>query len=142
MIETRLLDDADIPTIVKFHESMGYDYRMPNLRHPLFVVKMVAREGDEVVAACALKIQAETYLWVDPGASLTRRARAIIMLSRAIYTEAYRIGLDCLVAYLPPGLPVAFRRVMESIGWARARGWEAWSKDIGDKDAPSSISSK
>jgi hypothetical protein len=130
MIETRLLDDADIPTIVKFHESMGYDYRMPDLRHPLFVVKMVARQDDAIVAACALKIQAETYLWVDGNASLRTRVRAIIELSKAIYAEAYRIGLDCMVAYLPPGLPVAFRRVMQFIGWSADRQWEPWSKEV------------
>lgn len=127
----RPLTDTDIPTVTALHTQNGYDYKMPDLTSPLFPVKLLDLENGRVVAACALKLQVETYLWVDPAASTKVRLRAIMELSKAVYGEAWKLGLDCMVAWLPPGLPPAFVRVLHKIGWARDRdSWHSWSKEV------------
>ena len=128
----RPITEDDFPAIEKLHHAMGFDYKLPNLCEPLFVVKLAQVDtNDKLIAASVLKLQSECYLWIDPTASLRVRLRAIMELSKAVYAEAFRVGLDCMVAYLPPGLPPAFRRVLNRIGWSQARtGWDAWSSEV------------
>lgn len=132
-METRPLVESDLPTIEAMHNALGFDYRMPNLSDPLFVVKMVGVEKGQVVSAFALKLCAEVYLWVDPNTSLKLRYNAIRELSKVCYAAAWTLGLDCLVAWLPPSIPPAFCKLLTKLGWSRARNWETWNREVEDR---------
>lgn len=110
---------------------MGFDYRMPDLADPLFVLKHGVEQDGALVGAAGLRLQAEAYLWLDPTASVALRYRVVLALSRSLAEAAWRVGLDCAIAYLPPGLPRSFTRLLSKLGWSRDRaGWEPWSKPI------------
>jgi len=115
------------------HEKMGFDYRMPDLESPLFLVKQVVRdERGRVIAACGLRLQAETYLWLDTQLPIEVRCKVVRDLARSVVSEAWRAGLDCLVAWLPPGLPATFRNFLtKRLGWQPVRkGWESWTLPV------------
>ena len=131
-MESRDLDDADFSVVAEMHAKMGLDYKMPDLASPLFVLKHgVHDDNGQLVGAAALRVQAETYLWLDPSASVAVRYRVVLALSRSLAEAAWRVGIDCVVAYLPPGLPRSFQRLLTKLGWSRDRaGWQSWSKPI------------
>lgn len=124
--------ESDFAQVRELHEKMGHDYTFPDLTSPLVLVKQVARVRGKVVGAAALRLQAETFLWLDMKASRALRLEIVLALSRALVAEAWRVGLDCLVAWLPPGLSHSFHSTLKKrLGWLPARdGWITWYKDI------------
>lgn len=126
------LAPGDFDAVRRLHEKSGFDYIMPDLASPLFVVKYAAKDPEgRVLGAAGLRVQAETYLWLDPDLPVRVRYRVVLQLSRVVTAEAWRVGLDCLAAWLPPSLPRSFRRLLVKLGWGRDRdGWDSWSKEI------------
>lgn len=121
----------DLEQIVRIHESSQFDYKMPDLSSPLFIVKQVCRDGGRVLGAYGLRVQAETYLWLDPEMPLRLKYEVILGLSRSLALEAWRVGVDCAVAWLPPNIPPSFCRLLGHLGWSSDRkGWQSWSKEI------------
>jgi len=123
----------DVADVERLHNRSGFDYVLPDLSSPLFVVKQVVRDDEgRIVAACGLRLQAETYLWVDNDIPNDVRSKAVVDLSRSIVAAAWRVGLDCLVAWLPPGLPKSFHNfLVKRLGWKPDRkGWHTWSLPV------------
>lgn len=130
-METRPLGPADHAAIEGLHDTAGLDYRMPDLNSPLFVLKHGAYENGRLVGAAGLRIQAEAYLWLDPQAPVELRYEVVLALSRSLAEAAWRVGLDCVVAWLPPGLPQKFKNLLVKLGWSPDRdGWQSWTKEI------------
>jgi len=128
-MKVRDANPEDFPTIEQIHGKMGLDYRLPNLAHPLFLVRKVAAEEDGVTAACFLRLTAETYLWLDP--KLTARAKVETMneLQPAVLAAAWAQGLDDIEARIPETVERRFRKRLTQLGWSRNRpGWFAWSR--------------
>lgn len=118
----------DYPAVGELHSRAGFDYRMPDLGDSKFVVKKGIWDGGRLQAACGIRLQAETYLWVDPALPVRLRYKLITALSKAVVEASWRVGLDCLSAWLPPNLPRSFHRFLNKLGWSRDRdGWETWS---------------
>ena len=123
------LKESDYAEVEAIHERTGFDYKMPNLG--TFYIKRGVRVNGKLVGAYGLKLQAETYLWLDPRASVATRYRVVLELSRSLCSVAYRTGIDCLVAYLPPDLPRPFVKLMQKLGWSRDReGWHSYSRSV------------
>lgn len=124
------LSASDFSQVEKFHKKMGFDYRMPDLSSPLFVVKHgVYDENGQLLGAAAVRLQAEAYLWVDTNLPNRVRLELIYALSRSLAVETWRAGLDCVVAYLPPNLPKSFKQLLKRLGWLPDReGWQNWSR--------------
>ena len=127
--KTKVSDQSDIAAL---HAKMGFDYKMPDLDSPLFVAKEVIRDArGQVLGAAALKLEAEAYLWLDPSLPISVRYKVVHALAFRLAREAWRVGLDCVVAYLPPGLPSSFKKLLTKLGWTPSRpGWEPWGKEI------------
>lgn len=119
--------------VARIHAQMGYDYKMPNLASPLFVALRAAKNKQgHIVGAAGLRLQAEAYLWLDPSAGVAEKLRAMLELHRELLIDALALGVDCVVAYLPPKLPRSFRFLLQKLGWSRDRsGWKSWSRQIG-----------
>lgn len=125
------LQPGDKEAIEQIHDAMGFDYKMPDLDAPQFVAKQVVKKGDRVLGAAGLRLQAEAYLWLDPSLSVGVRYKVVHALAFALAREAWRVGLDCVVAYIPPGLPATFKKLLNKLGWTPSRsGWEPWGKEI------------
>lgn len=119
----------DREAIAKIHAQMGLDYRLPDLEHPLFFVrKVITNDAGEVVGACFLRIQAETYLWLG---DLSPRGKldAMLELQPAVLSEAYAKGIDDIEARLPETVERRFYKRLKQLGWVRNRpGWFPWSR--------------
>lgn len=132
MLEAEELLPSDKSEVERLHKEMGFDYVMPDLDSPLFVIKRVLRdEQGRILGAAGLRLQAETYLWLDSKAPVAVRYKVVAALSFSVFQAAWRVGIDCLVAWLPPGLPDSFKRLLTRFGWSADRaGWQSWTKFI------------
>jgi hypothetical protein len=129
---TMLVRDArpqDIEQIAAIHAAMGMDYQMPNLESPLFLIQKVAEADGKIIAASALKLEAETYLWIAPELSAREKVDAMYGMQPQLIAEAWAKGLDNVVAWIPEDVEKKFRRRLETLGWQRDReGWHSWSR--------------
>lgn len=130
-MQSEELQGPDYAAVKTLHDAMGLDYKMPDLASPLFLVRRGVRDrSGRIVGAAALKLQAEAYLWLDTSLSPVVRWRVISTLAHAVFEAAWRAGLDCLVGYLPPGLPPTFTKALSWLGVRKARPWEVWYKEL------------
>lgn len=128
-MDPKPLKPSDYSQVAKFHSDMGFDYKL-DLESPLFVIKHgVYDENGRLLGAGALRLQAEAYLWLDTSLSNRVRLELVYALSRSLAVEAWRAGLDCVVAYLPPNIPKSFKRLLKRLNWLPDRdGWQNWSR--------------
>ena len=124
---------GDARSVYAIHAAMGLDYRMPNLDSPL-VAATVCEDNGKLLAAGALKIEAEVYLWVDPCASPAAKWDAIRLIHMELVRRAVSLGLEQLVAYVPECVQKFFRKRLTMLRWAQARdGWKPWVYELGAK---------
>lgn len=108
---------------------MGLDYKLPDLTGKMISAKTVCEHDGQVVAASALKMQAEAYLWVAPDLNPALKWDAIRMMQREILKQAMKIGIEQLVAYVPDCL--RFGKRLKKLNWEQARaGWTAWVLEV------------
>lgn len=109
----------------KMHGESGFDYRFPNLDLPVFPVKRyVGNDANWPIAAAALKLEAEAYLWLDHASgSPETRLQAIQMLHSDIEVRAREFGFDQVHCALPPEIAERFGKRLEDLGWKLARPW-------------------
>ena len=131
MIETRDYESSDADAILELHRKMGMDYKMPNIDGPLFIAKEVIVQDGIVVGCAGLKLQAETYLWLDPEMHPEDKWTAIRLAHKQILRKAFAIGLEQLVSYLPTMMEKVFGKRLKALGWDRGRdGWHPWSREV------------
>ncbi len=129
-VEIRDCRPSDLERIREIHESTEIDYRFPNLQSALFVVKKVLTVDGVVRQAIGCYLQAEGYLWADQSdwADPEQKLVAIQALEQAGLRELFRVGVDCAVIWLPPGMTRFGERLVE-MGWSKDRdGWRTYSK--------------
>lgn len=129
-MSVRDAEDDDLPVIGDIHARVDMDYKLPELDNPLFFVRKVKIDDTgKVRAACFLKLQAETYLWLDPELSAQEKMRAMLELQPAVLSEAYSKGIDTIEARIPETVERRFLKRLVKLGWVRNRpGWFPWSK--------------
>lgn len=118
----------DAARLQEIHAAQGFDYQLPDMANPIFLVKKVREENGRIVGALALRVTAETFLLVDGGAF--EKARSIEELQPEVVAEAYRKGLSDIVCVVPPDIAEDFGPVMERLGWARDRDWPMYSRSV------------
>ena len=133
----RNLTAEDLEAIKDIHKSQGFDYSVPDLTHPLFLVKKVREVDGRVVAAMCLRITAETYLFCE-GSSVAK-ARSIEELQPEVLREAWEKGLSDVVCVIPPEIAEAFAPVLERMGWRRDRDWPMWSRELDEERRRASV---
>ena len=124
--------DADLEALVAMHAAQGFDYPFPDLRHPIFVSKLVLEDeaGRPVMAALA-RLTCEMYLLADPnaGTPLERHAR-LLELHRAGAKDLRARGLHDAHAWLPPRIAQRFGRRLAALGWIRDDAWTPYCKRL------------
>ena len=127
----RPFKDSDQGEIAAIHAAMGLDYRMPDLNAKMVKVRSVVEDQGEIIAASALKMQAETFLWVKPKISPAAKWDAIRMLQIDVLRQAAKLGIEQLVAYVPDYVGIFFSKRLKMLKWCRSRdGWTAWSLEV------------
>jgi hypothetical protein len=121
-------DSTDLPEIIELHKRQGFDYPLPDLSSPLVLIHKVREIDGHVVAACFLRITAETYLLCE--GSPVVKGRAIEELQPAVDRAAFEKGLSEYVCVLPPEIAEQFGPVLERIGWERARSWPLYQRSV------------
>jgi hypothetical protein len=112
------------------HCASGFDYQFPrDFDTPLFPVKRaVVNEANYPIAAAALKIEAEAYLWMDHTLGTPeQRMEALALLNADLATRARNIGFDQVHCVLPPEIAERFGKRLEDLGWKPARPWPLYT---------------
>lgn len=108
------------------HRASGFDYRFPkDFATPLFPVRRCATNDDgKFIAAFALKVEAETYLWMDSEyGTPEERWQAVELLNADMLERAKSIGFDQAHCVLPPEIAKSFGKRLETLGWVESRPW-------------------
>jgi hypothetical protein len=120
---------ADFEAIAEIHRAMGMDYVLPELSHPLFLVRKVAATETGVAAACFLRLTAETYLWMDPNLHPRDKVDTMNQLQPDVLHAAWSLGLDDVEARIPTEIERRFKKRLYCLGWTpNRRGWHPWSR--------------
>jgi hypothetical protein len=117
-----------LDAVKKIHAEQNLDYTFPDISSPLFLVKKVREVNGLVVAACFLRITAETFL-VTAG-SPVEKGRAIEELQPDVLLEAYEKGLSDIICAVPPEISESFAPALTHLGWERTRDWPIWQRDL------------
>lgn len=115
-----------LETIQEVHRASGFDYQFPkDFATPLFPLRRVATDdAGRFVAALALKVEAETYLWMDSRyGSPETRWQAVQALNSDMIERARVIGFDQVHCVLPPEIAQSFGKRLEELGWVESRPW-------------------
>lgn len=120
-------EPGDEAAVRAIHEAQGIDYAFPDLASPLFFVKKVRVVDGKVVAALMLRMTAETYLFVqgDPRDKMA----AMATLQPEVLRQAWQLGIDDVVCFVPDTLLTRFRKRLGQLGWNKDReGWTSFSR--------------
>ena len=115
-----------LETLHEIHRCSGLDYQFPkDFATPLFPVRTcVTDDSGRLLAAAALKVEAEAYLWMDSRrGSPETRWQAVQMLHSDLATKGREIGFDQEHCVLPPEVADRFGKRLEELGWKLARPW-------------------
>lgn len=125
------MEADDLPAVEALHARMGMEYRQPDLNSPLCVARTVVEVDGTIVAAGALRLEAESYLWLEPDLTPHAKLAAMALLQKAVLKAAWKAGLDTLTAWIPETVETKFRRRLKQLGWSRDReGWHSWSRTV------------
>ncbi len=111
------------------HEKMGIKYPLPNLDSPLIVLKEEYREEDKLIAACAVKLVGEAFLWIDPEATTRKKIEGLRRVARAAEHAARDRSIEDVSAWIPPEIEPRFAHMLFMLGWKRSP-WPCWSRII------------
>jgi hypothetical protein len=149
---------SDLAQLRAIHAAQGFAYALPDLSNPLFVTKLVLEnenvaagfsparcdsepapsasvnaavsEGN-IVGAALLRLTAEAYLLLDPGAGTPRqRWQWLLALHAATERDAWQRGLEDVHAWLPPPIAAKFGKRLARLGWQRDDTWTPYCKKL------------
>jgi len=89
----REYQESDLAHLRAIHAKQGFDYALPDLSNPLFRNKKGFGEQRAIVGAAFLRLTAEAYLLLDPGAGTPReRWQWLLALHAAAEHDAWQRG--------------------------------------------------
>jgi len=122
--------DSELAVLKQIHAGQSFDYPFPDLRHPLFLSKLIVEDhaGRAVMASLA-RLTCEMYLLMDRTAGSPRERYAnLVALHRAGETDLRLRGLEDAHAWLPPQIAARFGRRLAALGWLRDDAWTPYCK--------------
>ena len=124
--------EADFSRIKELHGQSGFDYKMPTLSSDAFFSRRVVEGDDTIGMAACLRLTAEAFLFCDPRwRTPSWRFDALKQLCRICNDDAKQIGVQDVVAFLPPDIDGKFGKRLTQLGWDRARDkWTSYSKAV------------
>jgi hypothetical protein len=132
MIRDFKLEDMD--EVRRIHKENGFEYTLPDLSAPLWVVTKVVEIDGRVRAALGAWIQVELYLQLDKGdwATPEQKHEWLVELDRAVTEEVWLRGIDQECVWLPPNMERFGQRLEKDFGFTKDReGWYVYSKLTG-----------
>lgn len=126
---------SDFEQVKALHETMGLDYRFPDLTSHLFVVKKVVEIEGRIIACGVMRISAELYLWIDPQADPLELWHAEWALVSEGLGDAALMGIEDCVAWIPPEVEKRFSKRLKILGFSKDRPWATWSRRTRNDDS-------
>lgn len=125
--DVRTLQTADLDGVKRLHDKMKTGYSFPDIKGPLFAIKGVVKdENGKIIAAAAVKITSEAFLWLDLGKKEAEKVMAILALTNKLSADAKKIGLDEVTCWIPPQVEGRFAKFLSKLGFQRSP-WSSWS---------------
>ncbi len=95
-------------------------------------IPSTGREGNcRILGAALLRLTAEAYLLLDPGAGTPReRWQWLLALHAAAERDAWRRGLEDVHAWLPSTIAKKFGKRIARLGWLRDDAWTPYCKRL------------
>jgi len=129
-MRVREYTDADLDAVRAMHTAQGFNYELPDVSDPLFLVRTIVEEDDRPRMAALLRLTAETYLLADPRDGTPRqRWNWLAALHEATRKAAADRGLADVQAFLPPRVARAFGRRLRQLGW-RHDPWACYTRQV------------
>jgi|SRR6267142_6157897 len=130
----RQYQESDLAELRRIYSVQQFPYAFPDLRHPLFLTKIVVTgDNDRILGAALLRLTAEAYLLLDPRQGSPRqRWNSLLALHDAAQHDAQQRGLEDVHAWLPPRIARTFGRRIERLGWRRDDEWTPYCKRFSD----------
>lgn len=112
------------------HARSGIDYKLPDLKsHTLLVKKAVTDSTGNLMGFCVLRLTAECMLTLGPDLRPEEKMEVMTTLSPVVIGEAWRLGLDDVMATIHEGVEKRFTKRLGELGWSKDRdGWALWSR--------------
>lgn len=114
----------------ELHRQTGMDYQLPDLESPLLLVKKAVADGEgRLLGFCVLKLTAECMVTLDPDLRPEEKMEVMTTLSPVVIGEAWRLGLDEVMATIHQDVEKRFTKRLGELGWSKDRdGWALWSR--------------
>jgi len=126
----RTATEKDISEIERMYREQGFEYELPDLTSPLFVLKTVAENGRKrPEMAVALRLTAETFFFINRNDPPQDAARMFMALHEETRRLAENLGLDDVQAMIPPELERKFGHQLKRIGWKKQL-WPLYSREV------------
>jgi hypothetical protein len=133
--------NGEMAEIRDVHGKSQIDYRFPALtvqdeagnivQSPLFPIQRAISEQGQFLAAAAVKVEAEVYLFVNHDAANPQQLwDAVQALQSDVVSRAKEIGFDQLHACVPPELVKSFGKRLEEMGWSKTRPWPIYTLEL------------
>lgn len=130
-MKVRELRSEDAEKLKSIYVKRGLAEYFPNLNDALFLTKLVLVDDQDIPRiAGALRLEANSYVFVDPGwGTPLERWQAFLEIHKAVTEEASLKGLDQLTCQVPPQLEKGFGKRIMRLGWNKLL-WTTYAKGI------------
>ena len=130
-VEIRSYMPSDLSALQRIHDENALDFKFPNLNSGQFLVNKVLEVEGQARASYALKVTAESYLWLDRSdwTDPAGRWATVKMLDKEVTEAAADLGIDNMMLCLPPGYQ-RFGKRIKSLGFVPIRkDWAVYAKE-------------
>jgi hypothetical protein len=121
---------SDFKQIKRIHENNELGFELPD-PGTFFSHKVIEVNG-KIHASAALKLTAETYLWLDRSTWTDADGKwaAVKVLNSEVTATTQLAGIGSMMLCLPPGFD-RFGKRLKDIGFDPIReGWKVYSKEL------------
>lgn len=124
----RDFESRDFDALSRIFKESGLPQEcLPDVGHPLFLVKKVYEEEGHVALIAATKLTAEQYLLVDHAwKTPDSRWSALRQLRDAVVSDVDSRGLQDLTLWAPPQVEKSFGKRLQSLGFTKSP-WPSYS---------------
>lgn len=140
MIE-RAYTKADAERVADLHRLCGFEYELPDLEAPSFLIQRVIEDEGQIAMAGLVRMTAEVYLLADTRWRTPMwRYQAMQRLEKSLegQTSALRLTdengnaprqLEDVFCWMPPEIERSFGKRLSRMGWQRQL-WAAFSRRV------------